>query len=136
MHYKKNEKLQLLLHRKTNQKNVESIVNIFIQTMEATNFYNALDMYMTLHIISNWYYKNDVKNYPCITPKLERTLDTLYWEIKWKSESKNRRLTTNMVFINFNNESHSIKEIYEMLEDQQDPYYNVVIQRVKTFLSD
>jgi len=134
MYYKKNEKLQLLLHRRHSQKNVESIMDIFIQSIETANFYNALDAYMTLHIISNWYHKRDVKDYPCIKPKLAKIMETLYSEIRWKSKSKRRKLTTNMVFINFNDEVHSIKEIYDMPEDKQDPYYNIVLHRVKSFL--
>jgi len=134
MYYKKNETLQLLLKRRINQKNVESIANIFIQTMETADLYNAIDAYMTLHIISNWYHKRNVKDYPCITTKLAKTMETLYKETKWKSKSKRRKLTTNMVFINFNDEVHSIKEIYDMPEDKQDPYYNIVLHRVKSFL--
>jgi len=134
MYYKKNEKLQLLLHQRHSQKNVESIMDIFIQSIETANFYNALDAYMTLHIISNWYHKRDVKDYPCIKPKLAKIMETLYSEIRWKSKSKRRKLTTNMVFINFNDEVHSIKEIYDMPEDKQDPYYNIVLHRVKSFL--
>jgi alkyl hydroperoxide reductase subunit AhpC len=63
-------------------------------------------------------------------------MDTLYREIKWKSESKKRRLTTSMVFVNFNDKVHSVKEIYDMPEDQQDPYYATVTKRVKTLFSD
>lgn len=136
MYYRRNEKLQSLLHRKANQKNVESIVDLFMLTIRNANFYNALDAYITLNVISNWCHKNDVKDYPCITPKLAKIMETLYNEIRWKSESKKRKLTTDTVFINFNGESHSIKEIYDMLEDQQDPYYDIAIQRVKSFLSD
>ena len=136
MYYKKNEKLQLLLHRRHSQKNVESIMDIFIQTIETANFYNALDAYMTLHIISNWYHKRDVKDYPCIRPRFAKIMETLYSEIRWKSESTRRRVTIDTVFVSFNEETHSIKEIYDMLEDQQDPYYETVLHRIKSFLSD
>lgn len=136
MDYKEDEKLQLLIRRKVNKKNVKAIVEIFINTMKSIDMYNALDMYMTLHIICNWYNKKNVKEYPCITPRLQKIMDTLYSEIKWKSESKKRRLTTSMVFVNFNNEIHSLKEIYNMPEDQQDPFYDTIIKRVKAFITD
>ena len=135
MYYKKNRELQLLLRRRANKKNVESIVKIFIETIETIDFCNALDNYMTLHVISNWYHKKSVKDYPCLTSRLTKIMDTLYGEIRWKSESK-KRITTSMVFVNYNGESHSIKEIYGMFEDQQDPYYDVVIKRVASLYSD
>lgn len=136
MDYKKDEKLQLLMRRKVSKKNVKSIVEIFINTMKNIDMYNAIDMYMTLHVISSWFHKKNAKDYPCLTPKLQKIMDTLNCEIKWKSESKKRRLTTSMVFVNFNNEIHSIKEIYNMPEDQQDPYYDTVIKRVKSLFSE
>lgn len=136
MKYRKDEKLQLLMRRKVNKKNVESIVEIFINTMKSIDMYNAIDSYMTILEITNWYHKKNVKNYPCITLKLQKIMDILYREIKWKSESKKRRLTTSMVFVNFNNEIHSIKEIYNMSENQQDPYYDTIIKRVKAFITD
>ena len=136
MYYRKNEKLQSLLQRRHIQKNVESIVDIFIHTAENADFFNALDAYMTLHVISNWCHKRDVKDYPCITPKLAKIMETLYNEIRWKSESIRRKLTIDTVFVSFNGENHSIKEIYNMLEDQQDPYYETVLHRIKSLLSD
>ena len=136
MDYKKDEKLQLLMRRKVSKKNVKSIVEIFINTMKNIDMYNAIDMYMTLHVISSWFRKKNAEDYPCLTTKLQKIMDTLNCEIKWKSESKKRRLTTSMVFVNFNNEIHSIKEIYNMPEDQQDPYYDTVIKRVKSLFSE
>lgn len=136
MKYRKDEKLQLLMRRKVNKKNVKAIVEIFINTMKSIDMYNGLDMYMTIHIICSWFRKKNAKDYPCLTPKLKKIMDILYKEIKWKSESSKRKLTTSMVFVNFNDKVHSVKEIYDMPEDHQDSYYATVTKRVKTLFSD
>ncbi len=135
MYYKRNERLHNLLYSEVNQKNTESIVNIFIQTMNSVNMYNALDVYMTLHIIAVWSKKNkQTRAFPCMTPKIVKIMDTLYKEIHWKSDTKTRHLTPSMVFVHLG-APHSLKEIYEMYEDDQDDYCNLIIERLNRFRS-
>lgn len=135
MRYRKNEKLHNLLYREVNQKNTESIVDIFTQTMNSVDMYNALDVYMTLHIIAVWSEKNkQTRAFPCMTPKIVKIMDTLYKEIHWKSDKRAKHLTPSMVFIHLG-ASRSLKEIYEMYEDDQDDYCNLIIKRLNRFRS-
>lgn len=133
MRYRRNEKFQDLMNRRVNCKNTESIVEIFINTMKSVDMYNAVDVYFTLHIISVWSVKNlKAREFPCMTAKIVKIMDTLYDEIRWKSDKKLRRLTPSMVFIHFGVPC-SLKEIYEMYENDQDDYYNLIILRVNRF---
>ena len=135
MYYRRNERLHNLLYSEVNQKNTKSIVNIFIQTMNSVNMYNALDVYMTLHIIAVWSEKNkQTRAFPCMTSKIVKIMDTLYKEIHWKSDKKTRHLTSSMVFVHLG-APHSLKEIYEMYEDDQDDYCNLIIERLNRFRS-
>jgi len=136
MYYKKNEKLQTLLHQRVNRKNTKSIVDIFTQTINNMDIYNALDSYMTLHIIAAWSVKNrQSRTFPCITAKIARIMDVLYREIRWKSDKKRRYPSPNMIFIHLG-APRSLKDIYEMYEDDQDDYCNLIIRRINSFLSD
>ena len=139
MYYRRNERLHNLLYREVNQKNTESIVDIFIQTMNTVDMCNALDVYMTLHIIAVWSVKNkQARKFPCMTPGIEKIMDTLYDEIHWKSDKKTRYLTPSMVFVHLGAPC-SLKDIYEMYEDDQDDYCTLIIERVRklnSFLSD
>ena len=139
MYYRRNERLHNLLYREVNQKNTESIVDIFIQTMNSVDMYNTLDVYMTLHIIAVWSVKNkQARKFPCMTPKIVKIMDTLYKEIRWKSDKKTRYLTPSMVFVHLGAPC-SLKDIYEMYEDDQDDYCVLIIERVRklnSFLSD
>lgn len=135
MHYIRNEKLQKLLHRRVNCKNTESIVEIFIQTMKDIDIYNAVDAYMTLHVIAVWSVKNKkAREFPCMTEKIVKIMDTLYREIQWKSDKKKCRLTPSMIFVHLGVPC-SLKGIYEMYENDQDDYYDLIIQRVNRFYS-
>ena len=134
MYYKRNEKLQNLLYRKVNRENTESIIETFIQMMKDVNLYNALDVYMTLHVIAVWSVKNkQAREFSCMTEKIVKIMDTLYGEICWKSGKKGY-LTPSMVFVHFGAPC-SIKEIYEMYEDDQDDYCELIIHRVNRFYS-
>ena len=134
MYYKRNEKLQNLLHRKVNCENTASIVEIFVQTIKTINLYNALDAYMTLHVISVWSVKNkQAREFPSITAKIKKVMYTLYKEIRWESDKKGY-LTPSMVFVHFG-APFSLKEIYGMLEDDQDSFCELIVQRVNRFNS-
>ena len=135
MYYRRDENLQKLMHRRVNCKNTASIVEIFMQTMKSVDMYNAVDVYMTLHIISVWSVKNrQAREFPCMTAKIVKIMDTLYKEIRWKSDKSRRFLTPSMVFVDLGVPC-SLKEIYEMYENDQDDYYDLIIQRVNRFYS-
>lgn len=135
MYYKGNEKLQNLLYRRVNSENTASIVKIFVQTIKSINLYNALDAYMTLHVIAVWSVKKQkAREFPCMTEKIVKIMDTLYREIQWKSDKKKCRLTPSMIFVHLGVPC-SLKEIYEMYENDQDDYYDLIIQRVNRFYS-
>lgn len=135
MYYRKDERLQNLLHRRVNSKNTESIIEIFIQTMKSVDMYNALDVYMTLHIISIWSVKNKkAREFPCMTTKIVKIMDTLYRDIRWKSDKNRRYVTPSMVFVHLGVPC-SLKEIYEMHEDDQDGYCDLIVQRVNRIYS-
>lgn len=135
MYYRKDEKLQNLLHLRVNRQNTESIVEVFINTMKTIDMDNAVDAYMTLHVIAVWSVKKQkAREFPCMTEKIVKIMDTLYREIQWKSDKKKCRLTPSMIFVHLGVPC-SLKEIYEMYENDQDDYYALIIQRVNRFYS-